>query len=265
LPLTAASVTATADLSHIKKGLVSVPIHVGTTDARIVVQSPAPITVNADTYLFGPSALALPVQVRTPNVQTGWSVTKAFAQCPSPGPTTPCVVAFTGPASVANGLDAFVTVNAPISGQKTETPSLPVQFEQNGRPIDLTKLETLPLTIFQPSTVTAEVDTTQGTTSIQVTLLDAAPTHYPPSGYRVTNVLVSPLTVLCTGSGPAVGSLTEITLPGVDLGHSTSTVTFKVQVPVPAAGVVCSPSVATVKYTIAPNPSAQPSPTPTPT
>jgi YbbR domain-containing protein len=266
LPLTAASVTATADLSHIKKGPGSVPIQVRTTDpTRIVVQSPPPITVNADTYLFGPSALALPVQVRTPNVQTGWSVTKAFAQCPSPGPITPCVVTFTGPASVANGLDAFVTVNAPISGQKTETPSLPVQFEQNGRPIDLTKLETLPLTIFQPSTVTAEVDTTQGTTSIQVTLLDAAPTHYPPSGYRVTNVVVSPLTVLCTGSGPAVGSLTRITLPGVDLSHSTSNVTFKVQVPVPAAGVVCSPSVASVTYTIAPNPSAQPSPTPTPT
>jgi len=260
LPLTPASVTATADLSHIKKGPVSVPIQVRPTDVRIVVQSPPPITVNADTYLSGPSAVTLPVQVRTPNVQPGWSVTRAFAQCPS----APCNVIFTGPASVASGLDAFVTVNAPIEGQLTETPSLPVQFEQNGRPIDLTKLETLPLTTFQPSTVTAEVDTTQGSTSIQVTLLDATPTHYPPAGYRATNVTVSPLTVLCTGSGTAVAGVTAITLPGVDLSHSTSNVTFKVQVPVPAAGVKCAPSIASVTYSIAPNPATQPSPSPTP-
>jgi YbbR domain-containing protein len=259
LPLTAASVTATADLSHIKKGpAVSVPIQVR-TDPRIVVQAPPPITVNVDTYVNNPP-VPLAVQVRTPNVLPGWAVTSAVALCGS----SACIVQFTGPASVATGLDAFVTVDAPIEGQRADSLNLPVQFEQNGRPINLTTFETLPQITFQPSTVNVHIEAKQGTASVQVTLLDDTPTHYPPPGYRVTNVTVTPLTVLCTGPvGPAIAGMKSITLPGVDLGHSTSTTTFKVQVPTTTAGVTCSPSVANVTYTIAPNPATQPSPTPT--
>jgi hypothetical protein len=57
--------------------------------------------------------------------------------------------------------------------------------------------------------------------------------------------------------------MTPITLPGVDLSHWTSNVTFKVQVPTTTAGVTCSPSAANVAYAISPNPATQPSPTPT--
>jgi hypothetical protein len=263
LPLTPASVTATADLSHIKKGLVSVPIQVRATDLRISVQSPPPITVNADTYLNNPP-LTLPIQVRTPNVTPGWAVLTAVARCPGTSTSLPCPVQFSGPASLAVGLDAFVTVDAPILGQTVESLNLPVQFEQNGRPIDMTKLETLPQITVQPSTVNVHIQAKQGTASVQVTLLDAAPTHYPPQGYRVTNVTVTPLTVVCIGpAGPAIANMAPITLPGVDLSHSTSNITFKVQVPTTQAGVTCSPSVANVTYSISANPNTQPSPTPT--
>jgi YbbR domain-containing protein len=258
LPLTPASVTATVDLSHIKKGpAISVPIQVGRTDQRILVQSPPPITLNVDDWTTVPLA----VNVRTPNVTPGWAILKAVAGCGG----SSCVVQFSGPASIATKLDAFVTVNDTIQEQSWDSLNVPVQFEQSGVPVDLSKLETLPQISYTPSTVNAHVDAKRGTASVQVTLLDDTPTHYPPAGYRVTNVAVSPLTVLCTGVPAIVSTLTSVTLPGIDLGHSKSSATFKVQVPVPAAGVTCSPSIANVTYTIAPNPSAQPSPTPTPT
>lgn len=259
LPLTPASVTATVDLSHIKKGpAVSVPIQVKTTDQRIVVQSPPPITLNVDDW----STNLLTVNVRTPNQALGWSVTKAVAGCGTS--SDHCVVSLNGPSSIVSKLDAFVTFNGPIQVQSQDTLNVPVQFELSGALFDITKPETLPQINFSPATVSdVHIEAKQGKASIQVTLLDDTPTHFPPAGYRIANVVVTPVTVLCTGLPAAVSTLTPITLPGVDLGHSTSNVTFKVQVPVPAAGVTCSPSIASVTYTIAPNPSTQPSPTPT--
>jgi YbbR domain-containing protein len=252
-------VTATVDLSHIKKGpAVSVPIQVKTTDPRIVVQSPPPITLNVDDWSTNP----LTVNVRTPNQALGWSVQKAVAGCGTS--TDHCVVLLNGPASIVSKLDAFVTFAGPIQVQSQDTLNVPVQFELNGTLFDITKPETLPQINFSPATVSdVHIEARQGKASIQVTLLDDTPTHYPPSGYRVTNVAVTPLTVLCTGLPAAVSGLTSITLPGVDLSHSTANVTFKIQVPIPAAGVTCSPSVANVTYAVAPNPNTQPSPTPT--
>jgi YbbR domain-containing protein len=259
LPLTPASVSATVDLSHIKKGpAVSVPIQVKPTDLRIAVQSPPPITLNVDDWITVP----LTVNVRTPNQAPGWSVSNAFARCG----TSPdhCVVQLSGPASITSKLDAYVTITDAIQEQSLDSLNVPVQFEQTGVPLDMTKLQTLPQIAFLPTTVNVHVDAKQGTASIQVTLVDSTPTHYPPAGYHVTNVVVSPLTVLCTGpAGPAIAGLTSITLPGVDLSHSTSNTTFKVQVPNTVAGVRCSPAVANVTYSISPNPATQASPTPT--
>jgi YbbR-like protein len=262
LPLTPASVTATVDLSHIKKGpAVSVPILVRTTDPRIVVQQPPPITLDVDDWATNP----LTVNVRTPNQAIGWSVQKAIAQCG--GSSDHCIVNLSGPASIVSKLDAFVTFDTPIQEQSLDSLNVPVQFEQNGTPVDLTKLETLPQVTFSPAAVSlVHIDAKQGQATIQVTLLDETPSHYPPAGYHVTNVTVTPLTVLCKGApGPVLAGLSSITLPGVDLSHSTSNATFKVQVPVPAANVTCTPSVASVTYTIAPNPNVQTSPSPTPT
>jgi YbbR domain-containing protein len=258
LPLTPASVTATADLTHIKKGAaIAVPIQVKPTDLRIAYQQPAPITLNVDDL----TTVSVPVQVNTPNSAPGWLVTKAVARCPNG--TDNCNVTFVGPASVAANLAAFVTVNDVIQGSSTDILNEPVQFQQNGRPLDLSKLETLPPITISPSTVNPHVEAKRGTASVQVTLWDDTPTHYPPPGYRVTGVTVSPLTVLCTGPADAIAGLTSILLPGVDLSRSTSNATFKVQIPMNTGGVTCSAAVASVTYTIAANPNTQPSPTPT--
>lgn len=256
LLLTPSSVTAIADLAHVKKGAdISVPITVHVTDQRIGWQAPAPITVNVDNI----ATLPLDVQVRTPFAAVGWAVTKAVARC---GTTVDaCKVTFTGPTTVAAGLVAFVTVSDSIQAGTTDSLNQTVQFEQNGRPFDVTKLQTVPQITINPSTVTAHVEATRGTASTQVTLVDDAPTRRPPSGYRVTDIRIDPLSVLCTGPADAIVNLNSITLPAVDLGSATSTVSFNVKIPLPA-GVTCGVLTAKITYTISQNPNLQPSPSP---
>lgn len=250
------SVTASADLAHVKKGAaISVPIQVHPTDPRIVVQAPPPITINVDNI----ATLPLDVQVRTPLTAVGWAVTRAVAQCGNS--LDACKVTFTGPTSVAAGLSAFVTVSDQIQAGTTDSLNQQVQFEQNGRPIDLTKLVMLPQITISPSTVTAHVEAKRGTSSTQVTLIDDTPTNRPPAGYRVTDITVEPLSVVCTGPSDAIASLTSITLPAVDLSKRTSNANFTVQIPLPA-GVTCNVATAKITYAISANPNAQPSPSP---
>ncbi|MGH7762813.1 MAG: CdaR family protein [Candidatus Dormibacteraceae bacterium] len=255
--LTPASITATADLSHLKKGTaISVPIQVKSTDSRISVQTPPPVAVNVDTT----TSVALDVEVRTPNQATGWSVTQAVATCGTS--LDPCKVTFAGPTSVATGLKAFVTVSDPINALSARSLNQSVEFEQNGRPIDLARLTTLPPITINPSTVDALVTAKQGDASVQVTLVDASPIHYPPAGYHVTNVTVDPLTLLCTGPAAGIANLGPITLPGLDLSNATSTATIRVQIPSQGSDIKCSAAVAKVTYTIAAEPSPSPSPSP---
>jgi YbbR domain-containing protein len=254
--LNPSSVTAAADLAHVKKGsAISVPIQVHSTDPRIVVQAPPPITVNVDNI----ASLPLDIQVRTPFTAVGWAVTRAVAQC---GNTIDaCKVTFTGPTALATGLTAFVTVSDRIQAGTTDSLNQTVQFEQNGRPVDLTKLQTLPQITINPSTVTAHVEAKRGTSSTQVTLIDDIPTRRPPAGYRVTNITIDPQSVLCTGPADAVANLSPITLPAVDLGSSTSSISFNVRIPLPA-GVTCSGATARITYSISQNPNVQPTPSP---
>jgi YbbR domain-containing protein len=254
--LNASSVTAAADLAHVKKGsAISVPIQVHSTDIRIQPQAPPPITVNVDNI----ASLPLDIQVRTPFTGVGWAVTRAVAQCGNS--TDACKVTFTGPTALAAGLTAYVTVSDQIQAGTTDSLNQTVQFEQNGRPLDVTKLKTVPQITVSPSTVTAHVEAKRGTSSTQVTLVDDTPTRRPPTGYRVTDIMVAPLSVLCTGPADAIANLTSITLPAVDLGTSTSTAGFNVRIPVPT-GVTCSASTARITYVIAQNPNVNPSPAP---
>jgi YbbR domain-containing protein len=256
LLLTPSSVTAAADLTHVKKGsAISVPIQVHATDIRIAWQAPAPVTVNVDNI----ASLPLDIQVRTPLTAVGWAVTSAVARCGNS--LDACKVTFSGPTSVAAGLTAFVTVSDQIQAGTTDSLNQTVNFEQNGRPIDVTKLQTLPEITISPSTVTAHVEATRGTASTQVTLVDDTPTRRPPAGYRVTSIRIDPLSVLCTGPGDAIANLNTITLPVVDLGTSTSNASFNVKIPLPA-GVTCNVLSAKITYLISQNPNVLPTPSP---
>jgi YbbR domain-containing protein len=107
------------------------------------------------------------------------------------------------------------------------------------------------------TSVNLHVEAAPGASSNTVPLVDLTPSHGPPPGYHVTGVTISPVTVVITGDPAILGRIQRITLPAVDLSHSTSTVMFTENIPYPdgTAGTVTT---AQVTYTISPNPAVSP-------
>lgn len=260
--LTANSFTATFDLTKASAGpAVKVNLVVKPLDPLVNVQNQSvPFALNIDLR----KSVSLQVQVRYPRVTEGWTVTKASASCPN----TPCVVTFTGPASWeadSSGqpnLKAFADDNAPVQSGSTTVPNLPVSIEQGGTPIDPASfLKTVPNSSLDVTAVQVQIDARTSTTRKQVVLIDATPSHGAPTGYRVTNITIDPITVVISGPAQVLAKITTLTLPAVDLSGHTSNFTFRVTIPYPA-GVTGSVLTARITYSIAANPNAQPSPSP---
>ncbi len=257
--MNASSLTASFDLTKASPGAaVKVNLAVKSLDVRINVQNPlVPFALNIDTR----KTIPLTVQVRFPRVAPGWVVIKAGAACPN----TPCVVNFDGPAQWENKLNAYADFTAPVQGDKTVAPNVPISLEQNGAPLDIANfLKSAPYSSLDPAAVEITIQAKTGTTSKQVVLIDSPPSHGPPAGYRVTAITISPLAVVISGKADALLQITTLSLPAVDLSGHTSSFTVTVTIPYPT-GVVGSFQNARITYSISANPNIQPSPSPTPT
>ncbi len=245
----------TADLSKVSAGArVNVNLVGKSVIPGLNVQT-TPVVLNIDQR----AAIRLTVNVRTPKgASPGWQITKTEALCPS----SPCSVTFDGPVSWEANLKAYADYTSPVSTATVEYPSAPVVLERNDVPLDLSKPNnsTSPQANLDTNTVSIHIEAKAGTTSRQVVLVDSAPSSPPPPCYRITGIVIDPATVTVTGPPDALSSITTITLPAVDLSHSTSTATFKVTIPYPDAvnGLV---GTARVTYSISPNPNC-PSPSP---
>ncbi len=252
----AGNTVATADVSkaastgpNVKVNLVGKSVIIG-----LSVQA-TPIALNIDTR----SVVQLAVIARFPRgAAQGWQITKQEAQCAGPPP--PCTVTFDGPASWQENLKAYADYPLPVAGSLNELPSVPVVWEQNGTPIDLT-IYTVPKVGLNINTVTIHVEARSGTTSRQVTLIDAPPSNPPPTCYRVTSIAIDPSTIVISGPSDAVPNITTITLPAVDLSQHTSDFTFRISIPPLPTGVTGTAATARVTYSISKNPNcASPSP-----
>jgi hypothetical protein len=258
-PLNKTSVTVIADMSRINVGTNQlVSFKVRASDVRIQVAVPPPINVDVDRL----QQVQLNVQLLNARGAIGYAIdlTKSTAQCGNS--TQPCAVTFSGPASLTDGLSAFVTITDPVAADTTDLLNQQVKFEQKGRPVDTTKIDTLPQITFDPQFVTAHVEAKRGSTSRQLVLIDAPPTRLPPTGYRITKVVIDPPLVLITGLGDAIGKAGDtITLDAVDLGGATSDKSFKVNITYPD-GTTGAVKTATITYSISPNPTVNPTPGP---
>jgi YbbR domain-containing protein len=119
-------------------------------------------------------------------------------------------------------------------------------------------LFTEPATTVDVTTVSIHAEATPGASVSTVPLVDAPPTHGPPPGYRVTGITITPVSVVISGDPAAVGKVQRITLPAVDLSKSTSDATFQLAIDYSSLNVQGTVTVATVKYSISPNPNASP-------
>jgi YbbR domain-containing protein len=247
------SVAASFDLTKVSPGpSVHVNLVVRSLINGVTVLNPVvPQVLNIDRLV----AVTVPVTVRTQQ-HAGWEVTKSEARCPA----APCSVTFTGPATWETNLAAFADFTDPVQQNSYDILTQTVLLVENGTPLDLTR-RTEPAVSLSPSTVAIHIEAKTGTTSRQVTLIDAPASHAPPPGYRVTSITVDPMTVVISGDPTALAKITTITLPPVDLSGRTSDAVFQIAIPYPP-GITGNPGNARVVYSISANPSVSPSPTP---
>jgi len=253
--LRSAAVTVDVDLSKLKEGTaVAVTPRPHVTGQGVTVQSVTPITLKVEPI----TTVGLDIQVRASFIN-GWQLTKAQAECGGPSGQA-CKVTVSGPISILQNLAAYVVVDQPISGNVRLVPGSVVRFSRAGSDVDLTKVLAIPAITWDPSTVSAHVQATQGTETIQVALVDAQPTAPPPSGYHVVAVIISPQLISITGSPETLAGVTSITLQAVSLAGLTSDHTFTLRIVPPDPGIQLTVKTATVKYVIRPNPAVSPSP-----
>lgn len=255
--MTASSLIANFDLSKATPGqAVKVNLAVKSVVPGVTVQNQSvPYFLNIDQRKTVP----LTVQVRFPLVAPGWVVTKAQAACPN----TPCVVNFEGPASWQTKLTAYADFSGPVQGDNMDSPNVTITLQQNGTPLDEANFfKTTPNSSLSPSSVEVQITAKTSTTSKQVVLIVAQPTHAPPAGYYLSGIKFDPVLVVVSGRADVLLKVTSVTLPAADLNGHTSTFTVTVAIPYPA-GVTGSRDTARVTYSISPNPT-QPSPTPSP-
>jgi YbbR domain-containing protein len=250
----ALNTAATADVSKATSTGPTVQVNlVGKSVIKDVTVEASPIVLNIDTR----SVIQLAVVARIPHgAATGWSILKQEAQCAGPPP--PCTVTFNGPASWEENLKAYADYPLPVAGSLNDFPSAPVALEQNGTPLDYVNAYTVPKLGVDIKTVSIHIEAKSGTTSRQVTLIDAPPSNPPPACYRVTNIADDPETIVISGPSDAVPNITTITLPAVDLSQHTSDFTFRITIPALPAGVTGSAATARVTYSISKNPNCTP-------
>jgi hypothetical protein len=255
--MNAGSITANFDLSKASPGnAVRVNLIVKTVVQNVAIQNPS---VPYFLFIDQRKTVPLTVQVR-PRVAPGWVVTKAQAACPN----TPCVVNFDGPLSWETKLNAYADFTGPVQNDSTDAPNINVTLEQQGIPLDVTNfLKTTPNSSLSPSAVEVQIAAKTSTTSKQVVLIVAQPSHQPPPGYYLSGVSFSPLLVLVTGRADILLKVTSLTLPAADLSGHTSSFTVSVAIPYPA-GVTGPSGPVRVTYSISPNPAVQGTPTPSP-
>jgi len=245
---------ATADVRGASPG-TSVKVNlVGKSVIPQVQVQTTPINLYIDTENV--VQLAVVARLHVPPA-TGWQVTKLEAQCAGPPP--PCTVTFDGPASWQTNLKAYADYPLQVASDSYKFPSAQVSLEQNGIVLDWTRY-TVPQTKLDITSVLIVIEAKSGTSSRQVTLIDAPPVNPPPNCYRVTSITVDPISIVLTGTPDALSGITSVTLPAVDLSQHTSNATFQITIPFPA-GITGSQAKAKVTYAISYNPNcATPSP-----
>jgi hypothetical protein len=249
----ASNTFATADASHAQPGsAVRLPVRV-TTILNVNVQPVAPIVVAVESL----QTKELPVQVIA-RAAPGWTLGKHDAVCPG-GLPNPCAVHFTGPASWETNLTASVTIPGQLSASNSDSSNWPIQLQNSNGVVDVTTCHTTPCATLDVMFVGVHLEASPGSTSNTVALVINAPSHKPAPGYRVTEVTITPNTVVITGDAATLARIRNVSLPVVDLTGRTTSATFQVQITYPD-GTTGPITTATVRYSISPDPAVSPSP-----
>jgi hypothetical protein len=258
----ASAVGVTVDLSGAKVGPNQTFYgRIKVIGTGVTAQSdPVAVLLNIDTY----ERALLDIEVRLPDSPaTGIKITNRVALCP--GSKDPCKEPVSGPASILEGLRAFVRYDTPIStAGSSDSPSQPVQFEKNGKVIDLRSINTSPVISIEQPTVAVHIDSAGGTQSKQVVVY-AKVINQAPCGYQV-NIDVAPSTVSLLGPIEQISKIGSIGLDPINLATLPGSETLTRNINTGFDSVRAEPNTAKVTVTVLQSTACgSPAPSPTPT
>jgi hypothetical protein len=233
------SLTLTVDFAKVHVGANRVPIHVSSVDAGVTLDYPSAIIVQVD------QVASADVQVtiqRLHQLPVGFHEVSAVV--------TPAKVTVHGPKSDLTGVQAVVQVDLADQQAVIDQAVQVLVLDPNGRKIDKG--------VSTPAQVQVKI-TIEPDALTETKAAGAAVTGQPASGYRVTNIQVTPVTVSATGLADVLSALQQVASDPVDVSNQTADVVKTVTLR-PPAGVQVSPRVVQVHVFIAKNPQASPGP-----
>jgi hypothetical protein len=220
----ASAAGVSVDLSHAKAGANQLFTATPKVDVPGVTPSQSSIPLR---LTIQPLAMRqLDIEVRTPKASPGVALIpeKTFTTCGNSNDR--CQVTVSGAAGVINRLKAFVNYDVSITAANRQTsPNEPVQFEMDGRHVDLGRdVRTLPATNWTPEVVTVLLATQGGNLSRTVGVSFKAQ-GTQACGYVISgiDILPSPL-ITITGPIDTVSRLSSVSLdtPVVIAGLTTT-------------------------------------------
>ena len=237
--------TMTVNWSAVNRaGTYSIPISVTSSQPNIELIAP-PTSVQVD--LDSLASKSVPVTISITN-QPPVGYLRGNEQA------TPSTVTVTGPERELVGITASVTVNL-LTQKANYQQFLPVLLYAKG--VRLNNVGVAPTDISVSITITAYVTTT-------VVAVYPRTEGSPSPGHYLTGIVVTPFTVIATGSRELLNSLVSVSTVPIQLNGVFGIYTVTVNLVAPP-GVTLSQSKVTVTIDMASVPTPPPTPTQTPT
>jgi YbbR domain-containing protein len=250
--LNPAVLTMNVDWAAVNRaGTYSIPLEITSGDSNIeLITPPTSLQVQIDTF----TSKTVPVQIFiTSPPPVGYEFSNQQA--------TPSTVSVAGPSRELRNVEARVTVN--LSTQKANFQAqVPVLVYDSKTGAQLSNVGV------DHSNVNVSITITGYVTTVVVAVLPKT-VGSPSPGHYLTGIIVSPLTVVATGSRDLLNSLESVSTTAISLNGAFGTFTISVTLLAPP-GVTLSQSKVTVTIELGsvpppPTPTPTPSPTPSPT
>lgn len=227
-----------------RAGTYSIPMSITSSQPNIELIAP-PTSVQVDLDSLASKAVPVTISVSNPP-PVGYERGNEQA--------TPSTVTVTGPERELAGITASVTVNL-LTQKANYQQFLPVLLYAKG--VRVNNVGVAPTDISVSIIITAYL-TTKEVAVYPRTQGSPSPGHY------LTGIVVTPFTVIATGSRDLLNSLESVSTQPIALNGVVGSYTITVVIVAPP-GVTLSQSKATVTIEMASVPTPAPTPTPTPT
>ena len=226
-----------------RAGTYAIPMSITSPDPNIELISP-PTSLQVDIDTFTSKSVPVTIQITSPP-PVGYASGSQQA--------SPSTVVVAGPSHELVGIEARVTVNLSAQKANFQAPLTVLVYDSKGLRLDNVSVDHAYVTV--AITITADV-TNRVVAVIPKTTGSPAPGHY------LTGIIVSPLTVIATGSQDLLNTLDSVSTMAIPLNGVFGSYTLSVTLD-PPAGVTLSQSKVTVTIEMGAVP-APPTPTPTP-